>query len=132
MHFPRALLMIVPLLSIPGALANPPGPINVLVMHWYGPGSLNDEFDRTLQAALNASAPEGVEYYSEYLETNKFPGDDQALLLSEYLRQKYTGRKLDVIIAGVSETLDFLLKYRHELFPGVPLVFATERPVPAE
>jgi PAS domain S-box-containing protein len=123
--------MIVPLLSIPGALANPPGPINVLVMHWYGPGSLNDEFDRALQPALNASAPEGVEYYSEYLETNKFPGDDQALLLSKYLRQKYAGRKLDVIIAGVSETLDFLLKYRHELFPGVPLVFATERPIPA-
>jgi PAS domain S-box-containing protein len=46
------------------------------------------------------------------------------------LRQKYAGRRLDVIIAGASATLDFLLKYRRELFPGVPLVFATERPVP--
>src|SRR5439155_3221113 len=131
MHLPRALLMIVPLLSISGALANPPGPINVLVMHWYDRGDLlNDEFDSTLHAALQSSAPEGVEYYSEYLETNKFPGEDQARLLSEYLRQKYAGRRLDVIISGVSKTLDFLLKYRRELFPNVPLVFASERPLP--
>jgi len=124
------LTRTVALLLALGAPASPSGPINVLVMHWYGrEDALNDEFDRTLEAALNASAPEGVEYYSEYLETNKFPGQDQARLLSEYLRQKYAGRRLDVIISSVSETLDFLLKYRHDLFPDVPIVFATERPV---
>ena len=118
MHLPRSLLMIVPLLSISGALANPPGPINVLVMHWYDRGDLlNDQFDSTLHAALQSSAPEGVEYYSEYLETNKFPGEDQARLLSEYLRQKYAGRRLDVIISGVSEKItgNQLLRMRQQL-----------------
>jgi PAS domain S-box-containing protein len=130
MHLTRSVLMILPLLSTAGALASPSGPINVLVMHWYDRRyPSNETFDRTLQDALQSLAPEGVEYYSEYLETNRFPGDDQARLLSEYLRKKYAGRRLDVIISGVSETLDFLFKYRHELFPAVPIVFATERPV---
>jgi hypothetical protein len=123
-------MMVLSLLSTQGARANPSGPINVLVMHWYDRGYASDEeFDRTLQAALNASAPEGVEYYSEYLEANRFPGEDQTGLLSEYLRQKYAGRKLDVILSGVSATFDFLLKYRNDLFPNVPIVFANERPV---
>ena len=128
MRLMRAVLVI--LLSIPGALASRSGPINVLVMHWYDRAySSNDAFDQALHAALEASEPEGVEYYSEYLETNRFPGEEQAHLLSEYLRQKYAGRRLDAIITGTSQTLDFLLKYRHELFPGVPIAFATERPV---
>ena len=127
----RVFTILASLLSIQGAMASHSGPIKVLVMHWYDREYFsNDDFDRTLQAALSAAAPEGVEYYSEYLETNKFPGEDQARLLSEYLRQKYAGKRLDVIISGVSETLGFLLKHRYELFPSVPIVFATERPVP--
>src|SRR3954453_2078975 len=131
MRFTRPLLMIAALLSATGALAKAPGRVNVLVMHWYDRGySSNDDFDSALQAALESAAPEGVEYYSEYLETNRFPGDDQARVLSDYLRQKYAGRKLDVIISGVNPTLEFLLKHRHNLFPNVPIVFASERPVP--
>src|SRR5438874_5605073 len=130
MRLMRSVMMALSLLSTPGALATPSGPINVLVMHWYDRGySPNEEFDRALQAALNASAPEGVEYYSEYLETKRFPGEDQARLLSQYLQRKYAGKRLDVIIAETSPALSFFLKYRHELFPDVPLVFATERPV---
>jgi hypothetical protein len=131
MRLTRFVLLILPLLSTAGALARPSRRINVLVMHWYDRGfPSNEEFDRTLQDALQSLAPKGVEYYSEYLETDRFPGDDQARLLSEYLRQKYAGRRLDAMIAGVSETLHFLLKYRHDLFPGVPIVFATNGRLP--
>jgi PAS domain S-box-containing protein len=130
MRLTRFVLMIVPLLLAGGALARS-GPINVLVMHWYDRGyPSNEGFDRALQNALQSVAPDGVEYYSEYLETNRFPGDEQARLLSDYLRRKYAGQRLDAIIASVSETLDFLLKHRHDMFPGVPIVFATERPIP--
>lgn len=125
------MMTVLPLLSSVGALAHPSRPISVLVMHWYDRGyPSNETFDRSLQDALQAVAPEGVDYHSEYLDTKGFPGDDQAQILSEYLRKKYAGRRFDVIIAGVSETLDFLLKYRQDMFPGVPIVFATERPLP--
>lgn len=131
MRFTRTVLVILAaLLSTAGARATPVWRIHVLVMHWYDRGySSNDVFDQALQAALQSSAPQGIEYYSEYLETNRFPGDEQGRLLSEYLRQKYAGRKLDVIISNANQTLEFLLKYRHDLFPGVPIVFASERPI---
>jgi PAS domain S-box-containing protein len=40
----------------------------------------------------------------------------------ELLRRKYAGRKVDVVIAGLSSGLDLALKYRTETFPGVPIV----------
>ena len=124
------VLLILGLLATQAAPARPSGPIHVLVMHWYSREySPNDGFDTALQAALQAAAPQGVEYYSEYLETNRFPGDDQARILSEYLRRKYADKRLDVIIAATEATLDFVLKYRLHLFAGVPVVFATDRPV---
>src|SRR4029077_7008969 len=110
MRLTQFVLLILPLLPIEGALASPSGPINVLVMHWYDRGyPVNEAFDASLQSALSSLAPQGVEYYSEYLETNRFPGEIKAGLLSEYLGQKYAGRRLDVMISGVSETLNFLL-----------------------
>jgi hypothetical protein len=123
----RTVLPILILLSIPGALAKPDGPIHVLVMHWYDRAyPANDEFDRTLQAALQSSVPGGVEYYSEYLGT--LPGDDQARLLSDYLRQVCRSKDRRHC-RGVSQTLDFLLVPK-ALFPNIPIVFATERPLP--
>jgi signal transduction histidine kinase len=49
------------------------------------------------------------------------------------LRRKYAGRKVDLVIAGLSSGLDFAVKYRGELFPGVPIVFVAvdEREVKA-
>ena len=82
-------------------------PKRVLVMHWYDRGFPPIELRQAFQAALRSATPEGVEYYSEYLETNRFPGEDQARLLSDYLRQKYAGRKIDVIVSRASPPLDF-------------------------
>ena len=36
------------------------------------------------------------------------------------LRQKYAGRTIDVVVASASPPLDFLLKYRSDLFPHTP------------
>jgi hypothetical protein len=64
-----------------------------------------------------------VEYYSEYLDTNQFPGQDQAAILRDYLKRKYAGVTIDVIIAIANPPLEFLLKNRSELFPHTPIVF---------
>ena len=96
----------------------------VLVLYWYNrewPGNLS--FDQNFQAVLQ-SAPDGtVEYYSEYLESNRFPGENQSQLLRDYLRQKYADRTIDVIVAVTDASLDFLLKYRNDLFTNTPIVF---------
>ncbi|MEO8597490.1 MAG: ATP-binding protein [Candidatus Solibacter sp.] len=107
-------------------------PRHVLLMHWYDRTfESNIRFDQEFQAALTSAKPGAVEYYSEYLETNKFPGEDQSQLLSDYLRKKYADRPIDVVVARSSQALSFLLAHRQKLFRDTPIAFATERPVSA-
>ena len=128
-----ALLVWVVLLSLLpsfGRAQQSTAPKRVLVLYWYGkdfPG--NVRFDRSFQAALQAAPAGTVEYYPEYLETDRFPGENQSLLLHDYLRRKYADRTIDVVVATADESLDFLLKYRNDLFPHTPIVFsAAKRP----
>ena len=98
-------------------------PRRVMALYWYGKDfPANIDFDRGVQKAFNAT---GVEYYAEYFEPNLFPGEDQAIGLRDYLRTKYSERKLDAVIAFSAESADFLLKYRSDLFPDVPIVLET-------
>jgi signal transduction histidine kinase len=100
----------------------------VLVLDWYDRDFFwNVKFDGSFQAALQSSPDGNVEYYPEYLESNRFPGESQALLLRDYLRQKYADRTIDVVVANSDASLDFLLKYRKDLFPDAPIVFVATR-----
>src|SRR6185503_14685797 len=84
----------------------------------------NVDFDVEFHAALRLAAVGPIEYYTEYLESNRFPGENQSLLLRDYMQEKYANRTIDVIVTNASASLDFLLKYRGELFPHTPIVFA--------
>ena len=129
-----ALLIWVALLLFPPAARTQRsvGPKRVLVLYWYNKDySWNVAFDRTFQAALHSASAGPIEYYSEYLESNRFPGENQSLLLRYYLRQKYDDHNIDVVVANSDASLDFLLKYRDDLFPRSPIVFiTTRRPAP--
>src|ERR1043166_8682751 len=101
-------------------------PKQVLVLYWEEqthPANL--DFARDLRAALQSLAPGGIEYYSEFLEANRFPGEKQSKLLHDYILQKYAGRRMDVVVAADLVSADFLLKYHSELFPNAPLVFSS-------
>src|SRR5262245_11927476 len=103
-------------------------PKRVLVLDWYGKDDVwNINFDASFQAFLKASAHGAIEIYTEYLESNRFPGANQALLLRDYLARKYADRTIDVVVANSDASLDFLLKSRHELFPQAPIVFVAVR-----
>src|SRR5262245_38511017 len=126
-----AALLVVVIVSLwaPAAFAEQPGALKrVLVMDWYDKDyPWNVKFDQTFDSVLG-SAPEGsVEYYVEYLETNRFPGENQSVLLRDYIRQKYADRTIDVVVANSNASLDFLLKYRDHMFPHTPIVFVAAR-----
>ncbi|MGH9761001.1 MAG: hypothetical protein ACREAC_09175, partial [Blastocatellia bacterium] len=108
-------------------------PKRILALYWSTkdfPG--NAQFDQSLQAALKSS-PTWTEYYPEYWDTDRFPGEDQARLLHDYLRQKYAGHTIDVVLALGDRPLDFLLKYREDLFPTAPILFfVTKVPSPGQ
>ncbi len=109
-------------------------PKRMLALYWYGkdyPG--NVRFDQSFQEALQSVPAGSVEYYPEYLDTKRFPGNNQSELLHDYLRQKYADRSIDVVVAVSDVAMDFLLKYRDSLFPNAPIVFASiKRPTKIE
>jgi signal transduction histidine kinase len=102
----------------------PASPKRVLVLYWYDSGfSGHVRWDQSFQNALR-SVPEGtIEYYPEYLEANRFPGENQSQLLRDYLKRKYADRPIHVVVAQSDISLDFLLKNRNDLFPNTPIVF---------
>ena len=126
-----AAVMLTPL----GALAQSAPPSkHVLGLYWDAKeNSANDDFERTFRAALRYAVAGSVEYYSEYLDSERFPGENQSEALRDYIQRKYARRPIDVVVTNAIPSLDFLFKYRGELFPRTPIVFSsTSRPSAAQ
>jgi len=123
-----AVLLGIGVLALPssGQGQRAASPKRILALYWYNkdyPG--NAQFDQQFQADLRSGTQGRLEYYSEYLEENRFPGENQSRFLRDYLRQKYAGRQVDVIVTNTPPTLSFLTENRDVLFPRTPIVFAT-------
>lgn len=60
--------------------------------------------------------------YIEYLDLGRFSDPSQAAELAGFLRKKYQGTRIDVIIAVYPSAVDFVLGDGDNVFPGVPIV----------
>lgn len=103
------------------------------MLYWYNkdyPGNM--VFDPSFQAVLKSAPAGSVEYYSEYLETNRFPGEDQAVVLRDYMRGKYAHRSISVVVTAGDPTMNFMRKYRDDLFPTATIVFGASQVPPAK
>lgn len=78
--------------------------------------------DRGLRAEFAAGEPGRIEIHNEYLDLSRFPDAEYQEDLAAFLRRKYVGRKVDLVIAGLSSALNFTLEHR-DAFPGAPIVF---------
>src|SRR5215813_11929914 len=115
-----ALLFWVVILMAPSVVRaqQSAAPKRVLALHWYNKDHpWNVKFDQSFQAALQSVPAGTVEYYPEYLETNLFPGEKQALLLRDYLRQKYADRTIDVVVANIESPEIFTMIARSAPVP---------------
>jgi signal transduction histidine kinase len=83
----------------------------------------NRILDAAIRETLLNDPAVAVDYYAEYLESDRF-GADATRTLAEYTRQKYRGRHIDVVIAMTNDSLQFALGHRPDLFPDAPIVFA--------
>jgi signal transduction histidine kinase len=79
--------------------------------------------DRGIRSTFAAEGQGHVEIHNEYLDVSRFPEANYQQELAEFLRRKYAGRKVDLVIAGLSSALDFAMRNRERIFPDVPLVF---------
>jgi len=96
---------------------------NVLVL--YSNGRLlpaNVEGDRALVERFAARADLSVALASEFLDSPRFGGEAYERAMADFLREKYAAAPPAVVIAGGKEALDFWLRHREEIFPGVPVV----------
>lgn len=105
----------------------------VLVLYWDTkdfPGNVS--FEQGFQAGMGSELSNRRELFSEYLDSTRFPGDDQAELLRDYLRQKYAKQHIDAVVVTPDPALEFLLRYRSDLFTHSPIVFVAVRRPPPE
>ncbi len=125
---PRALLIfalvIVAFAGVsPDASAQSPAPRHVLAVYW---GSEDFSSSPVVDAGIRqvlSHADVPVDYYAEYLESDRFPEEEASLVLSEYIRRKYHERPIDLVIAVSDVALAFVLRHRGELFPDAPIVY---------
>ena len=73
-----------------------------------------DPFD----ALVRARVPGQITFYRAYLESSR--ADEKSYLESqaETFRRTYAGVKLDLVITGNPEELQFAVQYRDKMFPG--------------
>ena len=103
----------------------------VLIVHG-GPEEFpgNPDFDNALRKVLFSHPTLQVAAYSEYLENEEF-SEAAYTSLRDYIRVKFRDLRPDLIIANTAPALQFVLRYRDELFPGVPVLFAAATVPPA-
>jgi signal transduction histidine kinase len=93
----------------------------VLVLHTYGhdtPSRL--QIDTSLAQAFREVSGTTIDLYIETLDPNRF-APSQVALTRDYLRGRYAGKQIAVIVAVYDRALAFLLDPRDPLFPGVPI-----------
>jgi signal transduction histidine kinase len=79
--------------------------------------------ERELPGLLNESLPDGLDYYSEYVDSGRFSQRDYPAALHDFLRLKYAGHRFDVVLLVGDLIIDVVTKDRERLFPETPMVF---------
>jgi len=79
--------------------------------------------DQSIRAALASDPRFKIDVYFESLERSRFPDPNYDELLRDYFQKKYAQKRPDAIISILGPSLDFLLKYGDEVFPGTPIIF---------
>jgi len=114
-----------PLFFILAAASSPPADDSprkaVLIIESFGqpPATAGAmAFRTTLERELGSP----VDIYHVSLDIARFPGPEQEAQLGEFLKQRYQGRKLDLVVPTQSPATLFVLRQRERLFAHTPVV----------
>jgi PAS domain S-box-containing protein len=82
----------------------------------------------TVERGIKAGLAEGhefhIEYYVEYLDYYRNPGQTHDRLLLDLFRRKFKDHKIDLVLAYSVPALSFAIHHAGDLFPGVPIIFS--------
>ena len=79
--------------------------------------------DADLVGTLVSNSSDRIEVYREEMDLSRFGSNTYRMFLRDFIRAKYAGKKIDVVVAILGPTLEFLLNDGDPIFPGIPIVF---------
>jgi len=79
--------------------------------------------DQELRSALESGSAGPIRFHTEYLDLSWFRDTGIEPAAVEFLRRKYAGHALDLVIPAGPTALRFALRNRAAIFPRVPMVF---------
>ena len=96
---------------------------HILVLNSYHQGY--SWTDKIMTGVLSVfGARPDVELYIEYMDTKRKADQEYFLQLRDLYKHEYENIRFDVIVSSDDHALDFLLKFRDELYPGTPVFFS--------
>jgi signal transduction histidine kinase len=119
-------LVLVLIVAAPGlAMGEVRSSRNVLTVH-SGPVDYtsNATLDSAIRKSLLFQPGEPIDYFTEFLEFDRFDGVATSLALRDYIARKYRERRIDLVIAVTHRAVRFVLEHRATLFPHAAVVFA--------
>lgn len=116
------IVLIFLILTSPAFGSDTVAPRNILILYSFSDPSVQVPAD-LLKSKLRSRAPSQINFEIQYLETRRFDDENYEKNQVEDIRLTFGVQKPDLVIAVSYPALDFAEKYRHELFPEVPLVF---------
>ena len=76
------------------------------------------------QSTLHAPPSVPVSVYVETLDFFRFRGPNYESILQAYLQEKYRDKSIGLVVAIGLLGLEYVLRWREELWPGTPVLFA--------
>ena len=109
--------------ATPAATQGNSRPSSILILNQSGlPGY--QELSSGLRSTLKTITKAPVAVYEENLDLNQFGGESYNALILGYVRQKYSNKPIDVLVAIGAQALTFALQARSESWTSMPVVFA--------
>lgn len=115
---------LIALLAPAGSSAEESRPKSILVLDQSDMrGVFYHQVFTALQSETASDPQSRVTIYAEDLDLEHFSGGEYEANLRQLLRAKYRDRPIGVLVAVGTEALCFALRWRDELWPGIPVVF---------
>lgn len=117
------LVLAAPVLFASNAFADTPTR-RVLILTGYDPNHpAVTTINQTITTTMKGDASGRVEFFYEFQENFRIPNSKYESEMVNYLKRKYEGEHINLVLALGAPALEFLLDHESQLFPGVPKVF---------
>ena len=95
---------------------------NVLIIYGSDPSTEHGSLE-LVESTVRAQVPEPVNFHVIHLDHQRLEDEFYRRSLAETLRRGYSEVKPDLLLVAFGQALQFVMDYRDQMFPHVPIVF---------